>query len=278
MSVYARWRGEVPDFDHNGSGTHVVPAQRRERIATRLAEAGSVTVQELEEAFGVSPMTARRDLQALAREGRAQRTYGGAVAPGAVPHEDSFQVRLDQAADAKQRLGRAALAHVEDGEAVFVDCSTTAYVALRELLAAGRRMTVLTNSVPVMDLVAQSDLATTELIGLAGSLRRTTRSFVGPLTVAAIERHYADKLLFSVNGVAPGGILTDADPLEAEVKRAMVAQSREAVLLVDGSKLDRASLSTITHVSAMSAVLVADADAAQLEPLRRAGIRTEAVA
>ncbi len=265
------------DFDHNGASRPVVPARRREQIASRLLEAGSVTVQEVESAFGVSPMTARRDLQILEREGRAHRTHGGAVVPSAARHEDSFQTRLGQAADAKQRLGRAAVAHVEDGEAVFVDSSTTAYVAVRELLAAGRRMTVLTNSVAVMELVAQSDLAV-DLIGLAGSLRKATRSFVGPLTVQAIERHFADKLLFSVNGVARGATLTDADPLEAEVKRAMVGHAREPILLLDGSKFERAGLSAITGVLDVATVLVADAGPEHLRPLARAGVRTETVA
>jgi DeoR/GlpR family transcriptional regulator of sugar metabolism len=268
---------EMRDFDHSEGGTHVVPAQRRERIASRLLAAGAVTVQELESEFGVSQMTARRDLHILEREGRAQRTHGGAVRPTRAQHEDSFEVRLGQAAEAKRRLARAALGYVDDGEAVFVDCSTTAYVAVRELLGAGRRLTVLTNSVPVMDLVAQSDAPDTALIGLAGSLRKPTRSFVGPVTVAAIERHFADKLLFSVNGIAPGGMLTDADPLEAEVKRAMVRQAREAVLMVDGSKFDRAGLSAVTGVLDLAAVLVADARPEQLDPLIRAGVRTEAV-
>ena len=41
----------------------------------------------------------------------------------------------------------------------------------------------------------------------------------------------------SVKGVTRDGALTDADPLEAEVKRAMIAHAEEAVLLIDDSKL-----------------------------------------
>jgi len=267
----------MSEFDHNGPGRSVVPAQRREWIAARLRAAGSLTVAELETELGISPMTVRRDLQALEREGRAHRTHGGAVAPELTRSEDSFRTRLQHASDAKERLARAVCERVEDGEALFVDSSTTAFFAVRALLQAARRMTVLTNSVAVMDLVAQSELPNAELIGLAGSLRKATRSFVGPQTVAAIRRHFADKMLFSVNGLAPGGTLTEADPLEAEVKRAMVAQSREPILLIDGSKFDRAGLSAITEVGDVAAVLVAGASVRQLEPLARAGARMEEV-
>jgi DeoR/GlpR family transcriptional regulator of sugar metabolism len=267
----------VSGFDHNGSREALVPAQRRELIAARLRAAGSVSVAALESEFGISPMTARRDLQALEREGRARRTHGGAVAPSLVSQEDSFESRLQQAQASKERLGHAARALVEDGEAVFVDSSTTAYFAVRSVLESGLRVTVLTNSVPVMELVCRAELPQTDLIGLAGSLRKPTRSFVGPSTVEAIERHFADKALFSVNGIGPGGVLTEADPLEAEVKRRMVERSRTAILMLDGSKFERAGLSAITAIHSVGKVLVTDATPAQLELLATTGVETEEV-
>jgi DeoR/GlpR family transcriptional regulator of sugar metabolism len=267
----------VSDFDQNGASGSLVPAQRRELIAARLRSEGSVSVGDLEVAFGISPMTARRDLHALEREGRARRTHGGAVSPSLANHEDSFERRLTRSQASKERLGDAARELVEDGEAVFVDSSTTAYFAVRSLLAAGIRVTVLTNSVPVMELISRSELPRTELIGLSGSLRKATRSFVGPATIEAIERHFADKALFSVNGLAPGGMLTEADPLEAEVKRTMLQRSRSAILMLDGSKFERAGLSAITEIRRIAKVLVADATADQLEQLTSAGIELEEV-
>jgi DeoR/GlpR family transcriptional regulator of sugar metabolism len=267
----------VSDFDHNGSRGALVPAQRRELIAARLRAAGSVSVAALESEFGISAMTARRDLHALEREGRARRTHGGAVTPSLVSQEDSFERRLQQSQASKERLGRAARELVEDGEAVFVDSSTTAYFAVRSVLESGLRLTVLTNSVPVMELVSRTELPQTDLIGLAGSLRKSTRSFVGPLTVEAIERHFADKALFSVNGIGPGGVLTEADPLEAEVKRLMLERSRSSILMLDGSKFERAGLSAISGIHGVGKVLVTDATPAQIELLTNAGVEMEEV-
>ena len=107
-------------------GAQLVPAQRRELIAERIRDAGSVSVAALEAEFGVSPMTARRDLQILEREGRARRTHGGAVAATLALDEDAFQSRLGESAEAKRRLGAAAADRIAEGETVFVDCSTTA--------------------------------------------------------------------------------------------------------------------------------------------------------
>ena len=65
---------------------------------------GAVTVAEVEELFGVSPMTARRDLAELERRGVARRTHGGAVLPTISAHEDSFARRLDVDADETKAL------------------------------------------------------------------------------------------------------------------------------------------------------------------------------
>jgi DeoR/GlpR family transcriptional regulator of sugar metabolism len=254
-----------------------VPEQRRQLIAERLRETGSVSVAALEAEFGVSPMTARRDLRMLELGGRARRTHGGAVLPGLARDEDAFASRLADAAEVKARLGRAAAALVEDGETVFVDCSSTAFYAVKALIAAETPATVLTPSVAVMDLIARTDAPDLELLGLAGSLRRLTRSFVGPQTVHAIRAHFADKLLFSVKGIAPGNVMTDANPLEAEVKRVMIERAREPVLLVDGSKFDRPGLSAIGPVSGVARVLVGDAEPEHLRSLADTGVPVQEV-
>lgn len=252
-------------------GRAVVPERRRELIAERLRASGSVAVAALEDEFGISSMTARRDLQILEREGRARRTHGGAMLPGLARHEDSFHSRLEQASAEKERLGAAACALIGEDETVFADSSTTAYYAVAALLRTGRRATVLTNSVPLMDLIARSDGSHVDLVGVAGSLRKVTSSFIGPLAVAAIQAHFADKLLFSVMGVAPTGVLTDADPLEAEVKRAMIRQARERILLLDGSKFERTGLTAIEPLASVSSVLLAGASE-QAERLAEAGV------
>jgi DeoR/GlpR family transcriptional regulator of sugar metabolism len=281
MSEYVRLcskgGGEVSENGRTAPGRQLVPAQRRQLIAERIRDTGSVSVAALEAEFGVSPMTARRDLQILEREGLARRTHGGAVSTVLARDEDAFQNRLDEAPDAKRRLGRHAAALVAEGETVFVDCSSTAYYAVRSLLDSGKTATVLTNSVPVMDLIARADAPQIELVGLAGSLRRLTCSFVGPQTVRAIQDHFADKLLFSVKGLAPRNVLTDANPLEAEVKRTMIERARESILLIDGSKFDQPGLSAITPIADVDTVLISGGDPQHLRELSAAGVHYEEV-
>src|SRR4051794_41895748 len=55
----------------------LLPAQRRQEIL-RAVRGGSAHVSDLAESFGVSEMTVRRDLGALARDGKLERVHGGA--------------------------------------------------------------------------------------------------------------------------------------------------------------------------------------------------------
>jgi DeoR/GlpR family transcriptional regulator of sugar metabolism len=110
----------------SGTRGSVLPDERRRLIALRLRRHGSAAVSALEAECGISPMTARRDLDVLERRGEARRTHGGAVLPGLSSREDSFLQRLEVEVAAKERLPEAALGLLEPGEAVFVDSSTTA--------------------------------------------------------------------------------------------------------------------------------------------------------
>jgi DeoR/GlpR family transcriptional regulator of sugar metabolism len=254
-----------------------LPDERRRLIAEHLKRHGSVSVSALGERFAISHMTARRDLSELERRGIARRTHGGAVLPGPSSEEDAFTQRLEVEVAAKERLAAAAVATLASGEAVFIDSSTTGYFVARRIVRERLRCSVLTNSVPVMQLLCEQDSPHTELIGIGGALRKLTRSFVGPQAIRAVASHFADKAVLSVKGVTPGGHLTDPDALEAEVKRTMVQHARTPLLLVDGTKFERPALNAVVHVTDVARVLAADVAAQRLAPLERAGVVVDVV-
>jgi DeoR/GlpR family transcriptional regulator of sugar metabolism len=265
-------------IDHKQSASHpMMPEERRRRIARLVRETGSVTVAALETEFGISPMTARRDLVALEEEGQVRRIHGGAVLPDFAGHEDSFWYRLEEAVEAKERLAAVAMGLLEPGASVFLDCSTTAYYLARRLLKEGPHVTLLTNSVPVMELFMKNGAPKTDIIGVGGLMRKLTLSFVGPHAVQTISAHLADAGFVSVKGVTSEGYLTDPDPMEAEVKRAMIEHSEKPVLLVDGGKLEKRGLNVISHVSKLALVLTTNTSEAQLKSLVEKGVETRTV-
>jgi DeoR/GlpR family transcriptional regulator of sugar metabolism len=255
----------------------VLAESRRREIADALRSNGAVTVAELEARFGVSSMTARRDLDELERRGLVRRTHGGAVLPTTSAHEDSFARRMKVETEAKLRLAEEAVAMLSPRETVFLDSSTTTFFVAKLMIERGLAATVLTNSLPVMELILSEGGPDVELIGIGGTLRRLTRSFVGPFAVRTIQGHFADRLFLSVKGLTEAGTMTDADSLEAEVKRAMIPQAGESTLLVDHTKLLARGLSVVASVAELSGVIVHGVTTAETAPLLAAGASVVAI-
>jgi len=252
------------------------PERRRLAIAERLRARGQGSVADLEEEFDVSAMTIRRDLRELERQGLATRTHGGAIAPGLAAHEDSFSQRVNVDVEAKQRLAIAAAALVEPGETVFIDSSSSAYFVARQIITKGIPASIVTNSLPVMQLFA-STAAQVELTGVGGWLRGLTLSLVGPAAVRTIRDHFADKLFLSVKGLAMDGSLTDPDPLECEVKRAMIDRAEESILLIQPSKLQERGSHLIASCRELSLVMGADLSPLQVRQLESSGVKVQCV-
>lgn len=79
-----------------------LPGQRQERLLRALRANGSVVVSSLAPELGVSEMTLRRDLNALAARGLAVRVHGGATLPDAPGLDGAGQRVGGQAPDAPQ--------------------------------------------------------------------------------------------------------------------------------------------------------------------------------
>jgi DeoR/GlpR family transcriptional regulator of sugar metabolism len=260
--------GANPSLDRD----QLVPEERRRLILELLRERRSITIGTVEQQFGVSPMTARRDLAILVREGHAQRTHGGAVLPDLAAHEDSFRHRLDLEVPEKERLARAVVSTLEPSETLFVDSSTTGFCVARAILEAGVAVTVLTSSLPVMNLIGNAEAPKVDLIALGGTFRKLTHSYVGPDTIRALRGYLVDRVVFSVKGVTKDGYLTDADPLEAEVKRAMIAHAQSSVLLATPKKFDDRGLAVVAPLDDADVAYVTDPSLETLQLLESRGV------
>ena len=105
--------------------------QRRDTILAEVYEKGRVTIRGLSSTLGVSEATARRDLKALAAEGRLELTYGGATLPRV--SDFSFHSKEVRNVEAKRLIGRLAANLIGDHDQIFVDSGTAASRQTRSL-------------------------------------------------------------------------------------------------------------------------------------------------
>src|SRR2546427_1064201 len=112
-------------------------------------------VAELSESFAVSEVTVRSDLTTLAKQGLVARIRGGVRALQQGQSEVGFDLRLRLEVERKRAIARAAAALVDEGEAVALDASTTAYYLALELRAK-RELVVVTNGLLVATALADA--------------------------------------------------------------------------------------------------------------------------
>ncbi|WP_371614385.1 DeoR/GlpR family DNA-binding transcription regulator [Streptomyces sp. NBC_00454] len=213
--------------------------QRRVLILDAVQRDGTVRVADLVGRLGVSDMTIRRDLDALARSGAVEKVYGGAVATaGTSAHEPGFDAKSDQGAAAKAAIAATAATLVEPGSVVAISGGTTAYAVAARLLGIPR-LTIVTNSLPVAELVraaAGQGAGPAPTLLLTGGSPTPSAALVGPLAELAIASLHVDLLVLGAHGVAEGAGLTTPNLTEAQTNRALVASARRIAVVADHSK------------------------------------------
>ena len=229
--------------------------QRQELILEQVRTSGGARVSDLVESLGVSDMTVRRDIEALARRGLVARVHGGATSV-AVPstQEPSFALKSSSRTAQKEAIGRAAAALVEPGASVAVSGGTTTYAVARELTSLAN-LTVVTNSLPVAELLHREPPGLP--VVLTGGARNPSDALVGPVAVAALRTLHVDWLLLGVHGMDARAGFTTPDLVEAETDRALIAGARRVVVTADSSKWGIVGLSSIARLDEVD-VLVTD--------------------
>lgn len=214
----------------------LLPAQRRNEIL-RAVRGGTAHVGDLAESFGVSEMTVRRDLSALARDGKLERVRGGALHGG----EPGFaQIEVERF-EIKDRMGAAAAALVEDGQTVMIDIGTSTLQFARHL--HGRPVTVVTTNLAVLEELLPDPAI--ELVLPGGTVRRNYRSLVGVVAEDSLRQLKADVAVLGTSAVDTELGVWDTTMVEVPIKRLMIAAADCVVLLADAAKF---SMSGVVRV------------------------------
>lgn len=248
---------------------HRSAAARHQLITDRVRMDGSVTVDELVRATGVSRMTVHRDLDALETEGVLRKVRGGATATRSSIFESDLEYRLTTAVEAKAAIGRAAARFIDVGQAVIFDESTTALAALRAVDPT-EPITVITNCVPTMAYVTSRTKH--RLIGLGGDYVARYQAFLGILCQQMISNVYADVLIASCSAVL-GNATLHQDSQIVEVKQTMIAAAPVRLLLVDSSKIDMGAIYRLGEIRDFTHLITdAAAPASFIDGVREQGV------
>jgi DeoR/GlpR family transcriptional regulator of sugar metabolism len=224
---------------------------RRQRLLELITRQGYATLDALVRGLGVSESTIRRDLETLDLAGSIKRTHGGAVYAGEVRSMPAFDERTGTAAVEKRAIGVATAALLEDGDTVLLDGGTTTLEVARALV--GRRVQVVTNSLPIAQLLAASQQ--TDLILIGGYVYPRTGVALGPLAVATMQEIRVRTAILGAGGIVAEGIY-NSNSLLVDTERQMMSCGQEILIVADHTKFGRLALARLCGLDEVDHVVV----------------------
>lgn len=200
-----------------------------------LQQDRKVYVSALSELFQVTEETVRRDLEKLEKEGKLNRSYGGAVLKEHTIEDISFPKRTSINLQSKQKIANKAANLINDGDTLMVDSSTTSLV-LMNLLTNKQDLTIITNSVKLVYDFINSNF---NIISSGGSLRSHSFALTGAAANSALSNYFVDIAIISCKGLCMDKGIMESNEAESELKQKMVNQAEKVLLLADHSKFDK---------------------------------------
>jgi DeoR/GlpR family transcriptional regulator of sugar metabolism len=235
MMDQAENSGEQAPAQLAGRKRPALARQRQALILEMVREDGAVRVADLVSTLGVSDMTVRRDLELLHERGLLEKVHGGAAAiEGSALFEPGFTVKSSMMQAEKSAIANAAVSLVAPGTAIAISAGTTTFAMARRL-AEVPGLTVLTNSVPVADVLYR-DGRSDQTVILSGGVRTPSDALVGPFAVEVIRSLHVDTVFMGTHGMDPHSGFTTPNILEAETNRALIQAGRHLVVLADHTK------------------------------------------
>lgn len=221
--------------DPAGAGRYAFTEERRARILEIVAGRGRIRTVELAELLDVTQPTVRRDIADLDRQRLLHRTHGGAVAVRR-SYEPTLATRAGLHVAAKQRIARACLQRIADGDSVFLDSGSTVEAIADALCESSgpRHVNVLTNALGVAGRLAEVPAVRHTVLG--GQYRALGGCLVGPLAVESLQQFTVNTAFIGVTGLSELGF-TVSDMGDAELKAAAIDRARTVVVVMDASKV-----------------------------------------
>ncbi|MCD1636128.1 DeoR/GlpR family DNA-binding transcription regulator [Martelella mediterranea] len=227
---------------------------RRQLITETVMLEGPMRIEDLTERFGISLMTAHRDLDDLVSRGLLRKTRGTVSAAPTSLIEASDVYRSSRQSPEKAAIAAAAAGFIEPGQAIFVDDSTTVLHMVPHLQDHAP-LTVITNSLTMMnELRGLRDIT---LLALGGEFRNWCNAFLGRMTTNEIANLRADTVFLSMAAITDDMVFHQSSEM-IDAKRAMLDAASKRILLADHTKFERRALHSLAALTDFDVVIVDD--------------------
>ncbi|MHA6690345.1 DeoR/GlpR family DNA-binding transcription regulator [Devosia sp. A449] len=235
-----------------GGGTRL--GERQSAILEAVRTNGAASVADLAVRFEVTSQTIRRDLRLLETKGLLVKGFGGAFASPGVAHH-SYNERQTVQVAVKQRLVAALEEFLVPNATVFVGLGTT-FHALHEILARHPGVLIAT---PNLEVAYSCALKTDATVYVYGGYVRNKDSSVLTLADSNRQRFKFDIAIIGASAIDRDGAVLEFDPMEVDLVRDILPQSRRVILVAHQDKFNRQAPHQVTRLADID-VLITNGD------------------
>lgn len=236
-------------------------SNRKDEILEILRKKKSVRILDLSKELRVSRETVRKDILEMEEEGLLKKTYGGAVLDE-VNAETDYERRRFENEQEKRKIAERAFCFIESGDTIYLDYGTSTY-ALAEKLIDFDDLTVVTNSIPIVNLLIHSPGI--NLIILGGNVRKNEDSLFGTFGLNNAKEIFVDLGFFGCAGIDLKSGVTNYHMGEIEISKLMVDHSRSVILLADATKFGKSALYKTSDLFDLDIIITTDLKDSELE-------------
>lgn len=249
--------------------------QRYKEILHLLDRDGSVKTGTIKKILEVSGETVRRDLENMEAHGMIRRTRGGAMAADSLPGMNkgyvSFERRQRENQDYKEEVANLALDYIKEGEVIALDSGSTSLVLARAMKQRFHSLTVVTNSLAVVNELADTGIT---LIVTGGVYRPEEAAFASDIATLIFSKINVDTFFLTTCGISVDRGITYQRMDEVIVQNKMMEASRQTIVIADSTKLGCSSLVKMCDIECISMIITdSKVEKEQKEIFENAGIK-----
>jgi DeoR/GlpR family transcriptional regulator of sugar metabolism len=231
---------------------------RRRRLLELVNRNKSATIEFLSEAFPVSRMTIRRDLEKLEQDGLLRRVRGGAVSLAHIVVSPPASLSARALTDEQKRIAKEASTRVANGDFIIIESGSTC-LALAESLYEKDNLKIATAS-PMIAMrlaeIVESYSRRFEII-LVGGILNVSKNFVlGPTAVQMFESINVDIAFLSATAIDVEAGITADDVNESAVSKVILARcGRRRIGLIASYKFNKASFYRVADITGFDEII-----------------------
>jgi DeoR family transcriptional regulator of aga operon/DeoR family myo-inositol catabolism operon transcriptional repressor len=233
-----------------------IPEKRIIEVKDLIKKEKVVTVERLTKAFGISPITARRDLERLDKEGFLTKVHGGAIYKDIIEPEPVFSEQVKKHREEKSGIAAEAVKRISDGDIIVLESGSTC-LAMVEHLASKKDIKVSTAGIPLANELWKLSMNKKD-IGVSicgGQIRPDSSIFVGPHAIDFFNSINADIAFVSPVGVSVEKGISTATELDAELMKAIMGCAHKKILICDSTKFGKYSYINVAPLSDFTEII-----------------------